>query len=119
MDDLTQYRRLIESTGGSTAGVDALVEAILSGTDESALVALFARLRVEAGKIDWLLDSDYAAIALQAAIGRSESPGLRRAMLAVAIERAEWCARCSTAGGEGLARSQHVRELEALRSRIG
>ncbi len=35
-------------------------------------------------------------------------------MLQFALGRAEWCASCATAGGEGIARSRHVQELEAL-----
>jgi hypothetical protein len=35
-------------------------------------------------------------------------------MLSIAMSRATWCASCATSGSEGICRSTHVRELEAL-----
>ncbi len=33
-------------------------------------------------------------------------------MLSKALERAHWCATCATSGGEGIARSQHRKDIQ-------
>lgn len=114
MDELLDYRKAVQAAGGSTAVADALVQGIAHSEDLALLPPLLARLADESDRIGWFLDCDYAAVALQAAHSRTASPQLKLAMLKFALERARWCASCATAGGEGLARSLHVHELEAL-----
>ena len=41
----------------------------------------------------------------------SASTDVKKFMLTKALERAEWFASCATSGGEGLARSVHVKKL--------
>ena len=67
-----------------------------------------------AKRLPWYWDEDYTALALQAEASRGGSTERRGAMLGAALRHARWCASCATAGGEGLARSVHVRELQAL-----
>lgn len=114
MDELVHYHSAVSSYGGSTAAVDAIVEAISATEDELLLPQLFSELELEANRIEWLFDSDYSAVALQAASQQVRCPALRKAMLVFALGRARWCASCATAGAEGLARSVHVGELQAL-----
>jgi hypothetical protein len=114
MDALHAYRSEVQATGGSTAAADALVEAIARSQDSVRLPQLFTQLATESDRLGWFRDSDYAAVALQVAYVQAASTQLRKAMLGFALERARWCASCATAGGEGLSRSRHVRELEAL-----
>ena len=114
MDKLHAYRNEVQATGGSTDTADALVQAIAHSQDAALLSPLFAQLKAESDQLGWFHDCDYAAVALQAAYVQVAVPELRKAMLGFALERARWCASCATAGGEGLARSLHVRELEAL-----
>ncbi|KQV51705.1 hypothetical protein ASC95_29660 [Pelomonas sp. Root1217] len=114
MDKLHAYRAEVQSRGASTAAADTLVQAIASSPDAADLRTLFAQLATESDQLGWFRDCDYAAVALQVAQAHVASPRLKEAMLRFALERARWCASCATAGGEGLARSLHVRELEAL-----
>ena len=114
MDELSAYREAIVAADGSTDAVDRLVDAVANLDEESRVPRLLMDLRAEADRLPWIYDSDYAAVALQMALPRAVSLPVRRAMLGFALDRARWCASCATAGGEGLARSIHVRELEAL-----
>jgi hypothetical protein len=114
MDDVLAYRAEVLRSGASTAAADALIEAIAVAPDAVDLTTLFAQLATESDQLGWFHDCDYAAVALQAAQAHVRSPHLKEAMLRFALERARWCASCATAGGEGLARSLHVRKLEAL-----
>ena len=114
MDELLAYREEIQAIGGSTSVADALVQEIFCSQDPALLPSQFARLATESDRFGWFRDCDYAAVALLAAYVQVASPQLRGSMLRFALERAQWCAGCATAGGEGLARSVHVYELEVL-----
>ena len=114
MDDLIAFRNEVSRRGGSTSEADRLVERIAVAENEALLPPLFARLDSVSDQLGWPRDRDYAAVALQASLARASSPDIHNAMLGFALERARWCASCATAGGEGLARSVHVQELEAL-----
>jgi hypothetical protein len=114
MDELIEFRKSVEAIGGRTTEADALVHQIANAQDVSLLQPLFSRLEVESNRLGWARDCDYAAVALQAASSSATSSGIRKAMLDFALARAEWCASCATAGGEGIARSVHVQELKGL-----
>ncbi|WP_349742380.1 hypothetical protein [Roseateles cavernae] len=114
MDELVAFRDEVARRGGSTAEADRLVERIALSENEALLPPLFARLDAASDQLGWFRDCDYAAVALQAALAQASSPSIHNAMLGFALERARWCASCATAGGEGLARSIHVHELEAV-----
>ena len=114
MDELIAFREEVKKRGGSTAEADLLVEQIARASDEALLPSLFTRLGAASDQLGWSRDCDYAAVALQAALAQTCTPRIRNAMFGFALERARWCASCATAGGEGLARSMHVHELEAL-----
>jgi len=114
LDELLEYRKAAQAAEGSTAVADALVQDIVHLDELALLSPLLARLADESDRIGWFRDCDYAALALQAACSQGASPQLRKTMMVFALGRARWCASCATAGGEGLARSLHVHELEAL-----
>jgi len=116
-DYLPHYRDKLLQVGSDPSAVDALVEAMLQAPREFENLA--PRLRNAANALDWYYDQDYAAVALQAAAARSDDAALRRKMLSLALDRASWCASCSTSGGEGTARSAHVRELELAVAQAG
>ena len=72
----------------------------------------YIKFESEAEKLPWPRDHDFGALALQK-FSSNASFEISKFMLAKAIERAKWCASCATSGGEGLARSRHVKELQA------
>jgi len=109
-NDVSYYREKLRQVGADTSVVDGLVEAMLAAPADFDKLA--PQLREAANALDWYYDQDYAAVALQSAAERVREPGLRHRMLSLAHVRASWCASCSTSGGEGTARSRHVRELE-------
>ncbi|MTV39877.1 hypothetical protein [Duganella radicis] len=114
MDELIEFRKSVEAIGGRTADADGIVHEIANALDVSLLPPLFSQLEVESNRLGWSRDCDYAAVALQAASLSVASPVIRKAMLDFALARAEWCASCATAGGEGIARSVHVQALRDL-----
>jgi hypothetical protein len=109
-NDVRYYREKLLQVGADPSVVDGLVEAMLAAPEDFEKLA--PQLRDAANALDWYYDQDYAAVLLQAAAARAREPGLRHKMLSLAHVRASWCASCSTSGGEGTARSRHVRELE-------
>jgi uncharacterized protein (DUF1330 family) len=109
-NDVRYYREKLHQVGADPSVVDGLVEAMLAAPQEFETLA--PALRDAANALDWYYDQDYAAVALQSAAKRAPEPGLRHKMLSLAHVRASWCASCSTSGGEGTARSRHVRQLE-------
>ncbi|UTA47574.1 hypothetical protein L1F30_15640 [Simiduia sp. 21SJ11W-1] len=72
---------------------------------------VFKQFNAIADKLPWPQDHDFGALALQKWAASATKP-VARMMIEKAIQRAGYCAQCSTSGGEGLARSEHVRELE-------
>ena len=75
-------------------------------------VELYHKFEVEAEKLPWPQDSDFGAIVLQVESANANEL-IAQYMLSQAIKRAQWCATCATSGGEGLARSIHIKELES------
>ncbi|MEO8387129.1 hypothetical protein [Polaromonas sp.] len=114
MSELELYRRDITKAGGNTNEVDSLVEDILKVSTPPELQALLQQLDTQASRLDCFRDCDYAAVAVQFAAERALNAATRRRLLEFALARARWFASCATAGGEGLARSVHVRELVEL-----
>ncbi|KGI76767.1 hypothetical protein LF63_0114550 [Oleiagrimonas soli] len=113
MDAWRQTVAALARAGVSTEAVDRMVSSVARAATVDEAEAVLARLSSEADLLDWPLDRDYAAWALQrASVGAAAA--VRRVMLQTALARARWYAACATAGAEGLARSRHVHELEAL-----
>lgn len=79
--------------------------------------SLIAEFHSCAGQLPYAQEYDYGALVLEAAGDAVAVPELRRWLHTEARIRAEMCARGGTAGGECIARYQHVRRLdEKLRS---
>jgi len=113
MEPLSYYRQALHDRGLDPSPVDRRVAAVASA-DAGARAAQLAQLAHEADLLPYILDRDYGAIALQHAARSLADADLRRHLLSAALARATRCASGATSGGEGLARSSHVRELEAL-----
>lgn len=113
MEPLSYYQDALRAGGLDPSPVDQLVSAIVSAKIQDR-AALFAKLDAQANLLSWPCDRDYAAVALHVAARSVLDPDLRHHMLSVAMSRAAWCASCATSGSEGICRSAHVRELEAL-----
>ena len=111
---LIEHRQFLQKKGISTEQVDSIVFEIAAAKDTESVLALLARLEIAAKEIPWELDQDYAAAALADGSSSAVKPSVQIAMRQAALERARWCASCAMSGGEGLARSLHVRELEGL-----
>lgn len=94
---------IIETIGNSLASAKNIQEA----------EEIFISFELEAEKLPWPQDHDFGALILESESNKSTVPDIKRFLLTKAISRAQWCATCSTSGGEGLARSQHVNELKA------
>src|SRR5882724_719888 len=95
MTELELYRKDIAQGGGTTAAVDALIEQVVGAHAHAELEPLLQHLEIEASKLDWLRDSDYAAVALQVAAPRALSWDVRCRLLSFALARARWCAGCA------------------------
>lgn len=75
---------------------------------------LFAAFHDSAGRINCsAIDNDYGALLLEAAADYDQLVHLRPELLKHAHWRAQWFAQAATAGGEGIARSAHVKRIEA------
>ena len=117
IDYLPHYRDKLLQIGHDPSIVDGLVEEMLAAPQEFDRLA--PSVRNAANALDWSYDQDSAAVALLAAAARTQDADLRRKLLKLALDRASWCASCATSGGEGTARSAHVRELEAALEQAG
>jgi hypothetical protein len=79
---------------------------------------LIAQFHDCAGKLPYAFDQDFGALVLEDAALQVENQDLRSWFLIEARYRANWCAQAGTAGGECIARYQHVKRLEeSLRNR--
>lgn len=116
--ELDACRSALAACGVSAAAVDTLIgELLRSSVPPSA--ALTKRLHQEADRVGGIADRDYAARALQIASRNAASEPIRRHLLDLAMTRAQGFASAATAGGEGMARMLHVREIEAERAAAG
>jgi hypothetical protein len=118
MEALTYHRTALRNEGGDTSQIESLVTSVAQAKSVQELRSQLATLEPEANKLGWPRDVDFTALLLQHALPHFSSNELRLVALNFAIDRARWCASAATAGGEGLARSVHVKELEALRNEI-
>jgi hypothetical protein len=73
---------------------------------------LIAQFHNYAGKLPYVLDQDFGALVLEVAADGIDDKDLQAWVLTEARFRATWCAQAGTAGGECLARYQHVKRLD-------
>lgn len=76
-----------------------------------------AQFHNAAGRLPYVDDCDFGALVLECVadtiVGFGEMKAeVQRFLYTEAIFRAGWCAQFATSGGEGMARSQHLRRLE-------
>jgi hypothetical protein len=100
------YQALVER-------LDKLAE-MFSRTSRDQHRALVAEFHNCAGQIPYALrcDCDYGALLLEATADEIAEANLRSWLYAEARIRAEMCAQAGTAGGESIARYQHVKRLD-------
>jgi hypothetical protein len=73
---------------------------------------LIAQFHDCAGKLPYVLDQDFGALVLEAVACSVEGRELRAWLYTEARFRAVWCAQAGTAGGESVARYNHVKRLD-------
>lgn len=73
---------------------------------------LAAQVHDCAGKLPYVDDCDYGALVLESVSETAASAELRLWILTEARFRALWCVQGATAGGEAIARGQHLKRLE-------
>ena len=66
-----------------------------------------------AGRLPYLDDLDYGAVALEAAGDLIKDSDFKMVVYTHALYRARWCAQAASSGGEGLARARHIEAIEA------
>ncbi|MDN3640870.1 hypothetical protein QWY82_18870 [Simiduia curdlanivorans] len=97
--------------------VETLAISLASAKNLTEASEIYVMFETEAEKLPWPQDNDFGALVLQSACLKAPNIEVKKFMLSKALSRAQWCATCSTSGGEGLARMQHVNELKAELSR--
>lgn len=108
-------RHQIIEAGQNPEAIESIAKKLLLTKDLEVANDIYQEFELEANKLIWPQDHDFGALVLQT-FSHDAVEQIEKFMLLKAIERARWCATCSTSGGEGLARTQHVRELEQLLS---
>lgn len=113
LDDIRTWIAQTESAQRRAAADQLLNEALalphLSATERTAA---FLRIReLERAAPDYQLRS-FGASVLELIGDSLSDPALKKVIYAEAVELAQWYAAGATSGGEGTARSTHVREIE-------
>jgi hypothetical protein len=106
-------RQRIIKAGFNPEIVETIGNSLASAKNIQEAEKFFISFELEAEKLPWPQDHDFGALVLQSESSHAPNKEIQRFLLIQAISRAQWCATCSTSGGEGLARSQHVNELKA------
>jgi hypothetical protein len=73
---------------------------------------LIAQFHDCTGKLPYVFDQDFGALVLESVATNIDDKQLRTWLLTEARFRATWCAQAGTAGGECIARYQHVNRLD-------
>ena len=111
MNDYDHTRNGLLRLGYDPEVSERLGEKLASCLDVSLAEMKFSAFEDEVHSLPWPQDNDFGALVLER-YSSMACVAVSKYMLVKAIERARWCATCATSGGEGLARSQHIRELE-------
>lgn len=80
---------------------------------DSQLNEAFAEFHNIAGRLPYWNDSDVGALILESVSDGIPPSAVQKRIYKEAFYRAKWCATSSTSGGEGLARSRHVKRLSS------
>ena len=105
----------------SYAGVTDLLRyaEIVSQLPSDELEEALARFHNDAGRYDYWCDCDVGALLLECVADAIGQGGVQKRILyRHAHFRAVWCAQTATSGGEGVARSAHVRKLDTKLSML-
>jgi hypothetical protein len=93
--------------------IEAIGVSLASAKNIHKAMEIYNSFEREAEKLPWPQDRDFGALVLQSLSKVVSNTEIKHFMLSKAISRAHWCATCSTSGGEGLARAEHIHELKA------
>jgi len=88
------------------------VEAIPRLLDKSQLESSIAEFHNSAGRLPYWQDYDIGALILECAADQLETGKEKDLFYQHAIYRAQWCASGSSGSGEGMARIQHVHQIQ-------
>jgi hypothetical protein len=102
----------IEEAGFNSDYLEDLAKKLASSLTLEKVIDLYPEFEDEAEKLPWPQDRDFGALVLQS-VSVSAPNNIATFMLSKAKDRAHWCASCATSGGEGLARAEHIKELES------
>lgn len=79
--------------------------------DKSKWNDAISKFHIDAGRLDYVFDNDFGALVLEKTAEHSSSTDIKRFLLHHAFMQAEWRAQAATAGGELIARDQHVDQI--------
>jgi hypothetical protein len=113
MEDLDRHRRALQAEGQDPTAVERLAGELSAVRNLPELKSVLAKIDAEGKNLGWPRDCDYPALLVESVALTMANLEFKRTCLAFSLHRAQWCATCATSGGEGLARSRHIRELEA------
>jgi len=85
---------------------------IFTRTSQAQHRALISEFHNCAGRLPYFQDRDIGALILEENADSISDNDLRLFLYTEARLRATWCAQGATAGGEGMARVRHVKELD-------
>ena len=118
MSELARHRQEIIERGESTDAIDSILRNLNHRLTQKSGEDAVAALKLIPVGFPYAWDQEYAALSLQDFASSVSNTQLRNFLLRYAIERAEIFASYATSGGEGLARSSHLKELDALLSAV-
>jgi len=115
MDNYQHTKQRLIQAGENPLPVDELARKIAKAESIAQAQDYVCALEKAAHQLPWPQDHDFGALALEKYALECQGElanAIRTLMLEKAINLATWCAKCSTSGGEALARSEHIQALK-------
>ena len=109
--ELDQLQNDLKSEGCDISTLRRFGESLPRISDQS-LEEAFVQFHNWAGRLPYWRDYDVGALVLEHVADSMASSKRRTDVYRHAVYRARWCAATATAGGEGIARSKHIQQLE-------
>jgi hypothetical protein len=114
-DILMEMSEALAHEGKDISHLIRFAEIIPHIADTSRIETCVAEFHNQAGRYPYWQDQDIGALILECVADSLADSPLKEYLYKHAQYRAEWCASSATAGGEGLARLGHVRQIEEKR----
>ena len=109
---LAQAREQLAREGADVAALENRA-AELRDAAPAERDALLKNFHAAAEPLPYAMDSDFGALLLESEAAQCADRAWKATLFGEALHRAQSCAAAATAGGEGLARMQDVRRIEA------